>query len=83
MGLINYDTDGGTLRAETEAEEIYAPVAKLVKASDFHSDNRGFEPHQEYSKNMNTNWTKWFNSTAAKNIVVDGRPMVRLGMKDT
>lgn len=71
------DTDGGTLTAE--AEERNAPVAKLVKASDFHSDNRRFESGQEYKNfDMKKDWTIGFNCTA-KDIIVGGRAMTRLG----
>lgn len=76
MDLRMKDIDTGNGLAE--AEERNAPVAKLVKASDFHSDNRGFESHQEY-QNMNTSWEIGFNNCIGKTAIVDGRLHTRLG----
>jgi hypothetical protein len=92
MNFVQNDIDTGTLK---EANERNTPVAKLVKASDFHSDNRGFEPHLEY-KNLDDEMIisnceeeigymkrqDWF-TIGAKVAVINGTEHTRLGFIQT
>jgi hypothetical protein len=89
MNFVQNDIDTGTLK---EANERNTPVAKLVKASDFHSDNREFDPHLEY-KNLDCisnceeeiGYMKrqdWF-TIGAKVAVINGTAHTRLGFIQT
>lgn len=76
MNDVRKQSDDVIVGKTEEAEERNVPVAKLVKALDFQSNNRGFDPHQEYKKDMNC----WGKNIVKTTDTINGRAFSRLSV---